>query len=177
MGHVYFPGLIGMNIPSGDEQTSMKKGFSYNTAIEFRPQYVNAMFFRFNYDALSNHYSAQPQRIPTNIVAGKLPASFFLLGAGYRRKIHRIGVYALLQPGLNTSSYDVATDLKTGYGITSKTEHNIAFKITSGMEYYIVDHFALIFEPAYYHLYSGRQGLVLNPNYIGFNFGFTTTLF
>lgn len=173
----YFPGLIGINVPSGDEQKSMRSGFTYNTAVEYRPQYVNAVFFRFNYDALSNHYDANPANVPTNIISGKLSSSFLLIGAGYRRKVKRIGFYALAEPGINFSSYDVATNLGQGIQITSRSKNGLAFKVTTGAEFYVVDHFALIFEPAYYHIFSPVKSPVLNPNYVGYNIGFTTTLF
>jgi hypothetical protein len=81
---IYFPGAIGINILSGDEQTSMRSGFSLVTAIEYRPKYTNAIFFRFNYDALSNKYNSFASQIPTNVTQGKLTANFFMLGLGYR---------------------------------------------------------------------------------------------
>jgi len=173
----FFPGLIGLNIPSGDEQTSIRAGFSLVTALEYRPKYTNNIFFRFNYDALSNKYKSFASQVPTNVTQGKISANFFLLGMGYRRQVNGIGIYALLQPGLNTSSYNTAANSATGVSIGNISNNHIAFKFSTGIEYYIVPHFALVAEPSFYHLLSKGSQPALNPNYISYNIGFTTTLF
>ncbi len=173
----YFPGGIGINIPSGDEQTSLKSGFTLNTAIEYRPTYTNAIFFRFNYDALSNRYKSFLNQIPTNVTRGKLAADFFMLGAGYRRKLNKVSIYALLQPGYNTSSYNIVTSDQSGVSVGNVSSNHLSTKISVGLEYYIVPHFALVFEPGYYHLFKTRSAYILNPDYVSYNIGFTTTLF
>jgi opacity protein-like surface antigen len=174
---IYFPGSIGLNIPSGDEQTSVKAGFSLTTAIEYRPRYTNNVFFRFNYDALSNNYKSFANQVPTNVTQGKLSADFFLLGIGYRRQVTKIGIYALFQPGLNTSSYSTATNGATGVTVGSISTNHFSFKFSTGVEYYVVPHFALVAETAFYHLMKNQSYTPLNPNYISYNIGFTTTLF
>lgn len=174
---IYFPGLIGINIPSGDEQVSMRSGFSLLTAIEYRPTYAGPLFLRFNYDALSNKYKSLASQIPTNVTRGKLTASFFLLGMGYRRHINNFGIYALFQPGLNSSGYNTASANETGVSVGVISSNHLAYKISAGFEYYIVPHFALVAEPAFYHLFNNRTAQILNPNYISYNIGFTTTLF
>jgi hypothetical protein len=174
---IFFPGMVGLNIPSGDEQTSIRPGFSLVTAIEYRPVYTNHIFFRFNYDALSNKYKSYAYQVPTNVTQGKLNANFFMLGVGYRRQISGIGIYALLQPGLNTSSYNTVSNTATGVAVGSVSNSHVAFKFSTGIEYYIVPHFALVAEPSFYHLQPNHNGLTLNPNYISYNIGFTTTLF
>lgn len=173
----YFPGLIGIGVPSGDEQTSMKTGFALTTACEYRPVYINSYFFRFNYDNISNKYYNLNSPIPTNVKRGKLSSNFFLLGVGYRRKFQRMGAYLLLQPGYNTSNYTVVNYSENStIAIGSSSSNHFSGKLCGGIEYYIVPHFALVFEPAYYHLFHGNN-YVLNPNYISYNIGFTTTLF
>jgi len=174
----YFPGLIGMGVPSGDEQTSMKTGFTLNTACEYRPVYANSYFFRFNYDNISNKYYNMDSPIPTNVKRGKLSSNFFLLGVGYRRKFQRIGAYLLLQPGYNISNYTVVDySSNSTLAIGNASSNHFSGKLCGGVEYYIVPHFALVFEPAYYHLFPGNNSYILNPNYISYNIGFTTTLF
>lgn len=175
----YFPGLIGIGVPSGDEQTSMKTGTTLNTACEYRPVYINSYFFRFNYDDISNRYYTLNSPIPTNVKRGKLSSNFFLLGAGYRRKFQRIGAYILLQPGYNVSNYTVVNynKINSTIEIGSSSIDHFSGKLCGGIEYYIVPHFALVFEPAYYHLFPGNNSYILNPNYISYNIGFTTTLF
>jgi hypothetical protein len=174
---IFFPGLVGLNIPSGDEQTSIKSGFSLVTAIEYRPVYTNHIFFRFNYDALSNKYKSFAYQVPTNVTQGKLSANFFLLGVGYRRQVSGIGIYALLQPGLNTSSYNTVVNSTNGVSVGSISNSHVSFKFSTGIEYYIVPHFALVIEPSFYHLLPNHNGITLNPNYLSYNIGFTTTLF
>jgi hypothetical protein len=174
----YFPGLIGMGVPAGDEQTSMKTGFALNTACEYRPVYVNSYFFRFNYDNISNKYYNLDSPIPTNVKRGKLSSNFFLLGVGYRRKFQRLGAYLLLQPGYNISNYTVVNyNTNSSIAIGNASTNHFSGKLCGGIEYYIVPHFALVFEPAYYHLFPGNNSYVMNPNYISYNIGFTTTLF
>lgn len=174
---IYFPGLIGLNIPSGDEQTSIKSGFSVVTAIEYRPKYINHIFFRFNYDALSNKYKSYAYQVPTNVTQGKLSANFFLLGIGYRRQVNGVGIYALIQPGLNTTNYNTVSNTASGVSIGGVSNNHVAFKFSTGIEYYIVPHFALVAEPGFYHLLQNRNGFILNPNYLSYTIGFTTTLF
>ena len=173
----YFPGFIGIGIPSGDDQTSMQSGFCLNTAVEYRPVYANAFFFRFNYDNISNHYNSIVQPIPTNINHGKLSANFFLLGAGYRQKIDRLGVYFLAQPGYSNSVYDIVSTNTNGLTLGNTNSDHFGTKAAMGLEYYIVPHFALVLEPSYYHIFKTSRGFVLNPNYVCYSVGFTTTLF
>ena len=173
---IYFPGMVGINIPSGDEQTSMRSGFSLATALEYRPTYTNALFFRFNYDALSNKYKSFAYQVPTNVTEGKLSANFFLLGVGYRRHVSGIGIYALLQPGLNTSNYNNVINRTDGIYVGNVSNNHFSFKFSTGIEYYIVPHFALVAEPAFYHLFENHNRFIINPNYISYNIGFTTTL-
>ncbi|WP_161964424.1 outer membrane beta-barrel protein [Mucilaginibacter endophyticus] len=174
---LYFPGGVGVNIPSGDEQVSMKRGSVLNTAVEYRPTYINAVFFRFNYDALNNKYKSKAGEVPTNVTEGKLSAGFLLLGVGYRRKLNRLGIYALLQPGYNSSGYNNTSVNSNGITVGSVSTKHPAVKIAAGLEYYIVPHFALVLEPAYYHLYKARSQYILNPDYVSYSIGFTTTLF
>ena len=174
---LYFPGLIGIGIPSGDDQTSMQSGFSLNTAVEYRPIYADAVFFRFNYDNISSHYNNLAQPIPTNINHGKLSANFFLLGAGYRQKIDRLGVYFVAQPGYSNSVYDLVYSNASGFALSNTNSDHFSAKATMGVEYYIVPHFALVLEPSYYHIFKTSRGFVLNPNYVCYSVGFTTTLF
>ncbi len=174
---IFFPGAIGFNVPSGDEQTSMRSGVSLLTAIEYRPQYINDIFFRFNYDALSNKYQNPANPIPTNVTQGKLSADFFLLGVGYRHSIGKYAIYALGQPGFNLSSYSTASYNLTGITIGKTSSYNPAFKVSMGIEYYIVPHFALLIESGFYHSFETNHKIIQNPNYISYNLGFTTTLF
>ncbi|MDR3695326.1 MAG: outer membrane beta-barrel protein [Mucilaginibacter sp.] len=175
---IYFPGGIGLNIPSGDEQLSVRPGFSVITGVEYRPKYTNAIFFRFNYDALSNKYKSLPYQVPTNVIRGKLNADFFMLGVGYRRAISsKAAVYILGQPGISSSGYSSVSINSNGYSIMNVSAYHPAGKAAFGFEYYIVPHFALVAEPGYYHLFSGHGGFIINPNYVLYNIGFTTTLF
>ncbi len=174
---IYFPGSVGINVPSGIGQTSVRAGFSLITAIEYRPKYTNNIFFRFNYDALSNKYKSLSYQVPTNVTEGKVNANFFLLGVGYRHTIGGIGIYALLQPGLNTSGFNTVTNNLTGISVGSVNSNHLSFKFSTGVEYYIVPHFALVAEPSFYHLFPNTQGYTLNPNYLSYTIGFTTTLF
>jgi hypothetical protein len=174
---IFFPGAVGLNIPSGDEQTSIKAGFSLLTAIEYRPHYTDNIFFRFNYDVLSNKYISLPSRIPTNVTQGKLSASFLVLGVGYRHSVGRYAIYALAQPGFNLSSYSRVSDNSTGISISNVSRDHPALKFSTGIEYYIVPHFALVAEPGFYHSFEVRHGFILNSNYLSYNIGFTTTLF
>lgn len=172
-----FPGMIGIGIPSGDDQTSMHTGFALNTALEYRPVYTNSYFYRFNFDNISNQYHAVDVSVPTNVKYGKLNTDFFLLGAGYRRTVKFLKLYFLIQPGYNISNYEVVGPLNSAYSINNVSRHYFSEKLSFGAEYYIVPHFALVFEPSYYHLFSINNASILNPNYVSVNIGFTTTLF
>jgi len=173
----FFPGLIGIGVPSGDEQTSMKSGFAINTALEYRPTYTNAFFYRLNFDNISNKYFDNTSLIPTNVKYGKLNTDFFMLGAGYRRKFKTISAYFLLQPGYNISTYNQVGAYQSTLAINTVSKGYFSEKAAIGIEYYIVPHFALIMEPAYYHIFPIHSAYILNPNYLSYNIGFTTTLF
>ena len=89
----YFPGSIGICFPISNGYIRLNNGLSINTAIEYRPTYSNDVFFRIDYDALSNSYTSHLQDIPTNIVQGKLSTGFLVAGAGYRRNFKKWGFY------------------------------------------------------------------------------------
>ena len=173
---LFFPGDVGLNIPFGYQSASLKPGFALTTAIEYRPVYINAIFFRFNYDVLSNSYESGTEPVPTNVSKGKLSTNFFMLGAGYRRKVKRTGIYGVVQPGYGSNSYNTTVANNTGTTVGSVSISHPSVKLSAGIEYYIVPHFALVFEPAYYHLFNNGSGYILNHNYVSFNLGFTTTL-
>ncbi|WP_183577588.1 hypothetical protein HDF18_11025 [Mucilaginibacter sp. X5P1] len=173
----YFPALIGVGIPLDNDHTILKHGSILNTALEFRPVYINAFFFRFNYDALNNSYASPMVNLPTNVVKGKLSANFFVAGAGYRWQFKKIGVYALLQPGLGTRYFNRAVLTPDGISIDNITNSSFSVKTSTGIEYYIVKHFALIAEPSFYKLFSGRGFNNSHSQISSISIGITTTLF
>lgn len=173
---LFFPGDVGINIPFGYHNATLKPGFALTTALEYRPTYINAIFFRFNYDVLSNNYESGTTPIPTNVTKGKISTTFFMLGAGYRQKVKRAGIYALIQPGYGSTSYNITSLNTTGVTVGNVSSGHLSVKVSAGVEYYIVPHFALVLEPAYYRLFNSGSGYSLNNNFVSFNLGFTTTL-
>lgn len=173
---IYFPALVGLNFTTnGNAELYIKKGITLNTAIEYRPTYVNSLFYRFNYDALTDHYHDRAHRLHSNVKQGTLHTTFFDLGTGYRRKFKKIGLYLLLQPGIAIQSFDQVAVVNNGYSLTQVKENSANLKITTGAEYYIVPHFAIIAEPAYYRLFNGDNKI--GNSVFGISVGFTTTLF
>jgi len=173
----YFPALIGVGIPLDNDNTVLKHGSILNTALEFRPVYVNAFFFRLNYDALNNSYVSPIINLPTNVVRGKVSATFFLAGGGYRWQFRNLGIYALLQPGLGIRNFNKAIVTNDGVFINNVTNDSFSTKTSVGFEYYIVKHFALIAEPSFYKLYSGRGFNNTHSQVSSLSIGITTTLF
>ena len=172
----YFPGMIGVNLHLYDQHQHYKRGFVLNTAMEYRPD-NNPVFFRFNYDGISSSYRSDSGPYQqTNVQSGTLHVNYFVLGAGYRKKVKGIGWYLLAQTGLEQRNYDVVSGTTTGYTIKQVSKTQPAFKLAGGFEYYLAPHFALVAEPAYYpnliqHRYTSSAGNLT------FSIGFTTTLF
>ena len=102
----YFPGSLGISLPFRNIHTHLNDGLVVNTAIEYRPTYINDIFYRIDYDALSNNYISYVPTIPTNIIKGKLTTDFIVIGAGYRKKFNKWGFYGLIQPGLGIHSFE-----------------------------------------------------------------------
>ena len=173
----YFPALIGIGIPLDNDNTILKHGSILNTALEFRPVYANAFFFRFNYDALNNSYVSPMINLPTNVVRGKVSASFFLAGCGYRWQFKTLGVYTILQPGLGMRAFNKAIVTNDGVAIENVTSDSFSVKTSVGFEYYIVKHFALIAEPSFYKLFSERGFNNSHSQVSALSIGITTTLF
>jgi len=173
----YFPALIGIGIPLDNDHTILKNGSILNTALEFRPIYTNAFFFRLNYDALNNSYVSAPINLPTNVVKGKVSATFFLAGCGYRWQFKNLGIYTLVQPGLGMRNFNKAIVTDEGIAIEDVTKDSFSTKTSVGFEYYIVKHFALIAEPSFYKLYSGRGFNNTHSQVSSLSVGITTTLF
>lgn len=173
---LYFPGGIGYNAVNSDANgIAFKNGISLNTGAEYRPKYINAVFYRFNYDVLNSSYTHN-SFINTNVSNGKFTSNCFVLGAGYRMSYKGIGLYSLVQPGLINHGYDKVTYLSNNeLTVSSATQHNAIIKLAAGVEYYIVPHFALVLEPSYYQNLSNKSNLT--PSFFNINIGFTTTLF
>lgn len=172
----YFPGGIGYNVVNSDAGgIAFKNGFSLNTGAEYRPKYITAIFYRFNYDVLNSGYTNN-NIINTNVTNGKFTSNCFILGAGYRANYIGIGIYGLLQPGIISHGYEKVTSLPNNeITVSNATQHNAILKAGVGVEYYIVPHFALVLEPSYYQNLSSKTNLT--PSYFNINIGFTTTLF
>lgn len=171
----YFPALIGLNIPDNDNGFKTNSGFNLNTAVEYRPMYTNAMFYRFNYDAVGNKYLAKASAAPTNAIKAKMQISFFNIGVGYRVKIKRMNWYVLAQPGLALTTFNKVLPLNNNFEVTQVNTRNFNLKLCLGAEYYIVPHFAIIAEPSFYRLTGGAT--LPNNSIFNINIGFTTTLF
>jgi hypothetical protein len=173
---LYFPGGIGYNAVNSDASCiAFKNGFSLNTGAEYRPKYINAVFYRFNYDVLNSSYTHN-SFINTNVSNGKFTSNCFVLGAGYRMSYKGMGLYALTQPGLISHGYNKVTYLPNNeFTVSNATQHNAIMKLAAGVEYYIAPHFALVLEPSYYQNLSNKSNLT--PSFFNINIGFTTTLF
>jgi hypothetical protein len=178
MSKFYFPGQLGLSFPYDDDQKlNLKKGFMLTTALEFRPVDGNALFIRFNYDAITNHYQEVYLNSPTNVNTGKLSSSIFSLGLGYRHKAGIFKLFALLQPGLGINNYDKVNFNTATISVEQVSRRHLSFKITAGAEYYLAEHFALTIEPSYFYLSPRGNYRLLNPQSLNLSLGFTTTLF
>ncbi|WP_295719511.1 outer membrane beta-barrel protein [Mucilaginibacter sp.] len=178
MSKFYFPGQLGLSFPHVDDQKlNLKKGFMLTTALEFRPVDGNALFIRFNYDAITNHYQEVYLNSPTNVNTGKLSSSIFSLGLGYRHKAGIFKLFGLLQPGLGINNYDKVNFNTETITVEQVSRRHLSFKITAGAEYYLAEHFALTIEPSYFYLSPRGNYRLLNPQSLNLSLGFTTTLF
>ncbi|MFC0514928.1 outer membrane beta-barrel protein [Mucilaginibacter angelicae] len=173
----YFPGGVGYSFPFGNPALDLKKSFMLTTAFEFRPREGNAFFIRFNYDAINSHYKQVYQNSPTNVNTGKLTSSIFSLGAGYRHKAGIFRVFGLLQPGIGVNSYDRVKITPETIIIEPVSRNHLSLKLTTGIEYYLAEHFALTVEPSYFYLAPRGNYRLLNPQSMNISIGFTTTLF
>ena len=173
----YFPGSIGICFPISNGYIRLNNGLSINTAIEYRPTYSNDVFFRIDYDALSNSYTSHLQDIPTNIVQGKLSTGFLVAGAGYRRNFKKWGFYGILQPGLGIHSFERAVSTPNGVMLNNVSNTRFALKADVGLEYYINHHFAAVFDPSFYKIFSHNGFNTTHSQFGGFNIGITTTIF
>ena len=173
----FFPNSIGLSVPFRSSNTSLRGGFAINAGVEFRPKYVNSIFFRLDLDILSNGYTSYVQNLPTHIIQGKLSSDFILTGVGYRQKISNWAIYAEELPGLGMRSYDRATIYSNGVIITRATNDSFASKSALGVEYYIKQHFDIFFEPSYYKFFT-RQGFSSSRSQLmGFTIGVATARF
>ncbi|WP_426671073.1 hypothetical protein ACPPVU_07535 [Mucilaginibacter sp. McL0603] len=172
----YFPGSIGISMPFENIHTRLYNGLAINTAIEYRPTYINDIFFRINYDALNNNYTSFVSTIPTNIIHGKLSTDFIIAGPGYRKKFGRWALYGLIQPGLGIHTFERAVSTSGGVIINNISSYNLATKIDIGMEYYITRHFAAVFDPSFYKLFNNNGFNTSNSRFTGFNIGLATTI-
>lgn len=172
----YFPGSIGLSVPFRNIHTRLKDGFAVNTAFEYRPTYINDLFFRIDYDALNNNYTSYVHTIPTNITKGRLSTDFVVIGVGYRQKFGKWGLYGLLQPGLGIHSFERAIVNQDGIFLSNVTNNSPALKADIGIEYYIARHFAVVFDPSYYKLFSGGGFNTSHSRFMGLNIGITTTI-
>jgi hypothetical protein len=173
----YLPGGVGISFPFGNPALDLKKSFMLTTAFEFRPKEGNAFFIRFNYDAINSHYKQVYQNSPTSVNTGKLTSSIFSLGVGYRHKAGIFRVFGLLQPGLGVNSYDRVVITPETITIEPISRNHLSFKLTTGIEYYLAEHFALTVEPSYFYLSPRGNYRLLNPQSMNISVGFTTTLF
>ena len=173
----YFPGSLGISCPLVNNHTTLNEGLSINTAIEYRPTYSNDVFFRIDYDALNNNYTSFTRAIPTNIIKGKLSTNFLIIGAGYRCNFGKWGIYGILEPGLGIHSFARAVDTPNGVVLNNITNTRTALKGDIGIEYYITRHFAAVFDPSLYQIFS-KSGFNSSHSQFGaLNIGITTTIF
>ena len=173
----YFPGSIGINIPFEDIHTHLDNGLALNTAVEYRPTYINDIFYRIDFDALNNNYTSFVRTIPTNIVEGKLSTDFLMIGAGYRSQFGKWGLYVLIQPGLGIHSFERAVNTPNGVVLNSVTSTSPSVKVDVGVEYYITRHFAAVFDPSFYKLLSNSGFNTSHSRFTAFNIGITTSIF
>lgn len=174
---IYFPGSIGLNVPFDNSRINLKTGVILTTALEYRPVNGNAVFIRFNYDAIHNHYQQVYADSLTNVNTGKLSTNIFSLGLGYRRKVGKIRLFGILQPGLAINSYDRVNFNPQAITVDQISRKHFSIKLTGGMEYYLAEHFALTLEPSYFYLSAHGNYRLLNPQSLNLSVGFTTTLF
>jgi hypothetical protein len=173
----YFPGSLGFGFPLTNGHTHLNNGLTINSAIEYRPTYSNDVFFRIDYDALNNSYTSYLQNIPTNIVQGKLSTDFLTAGAGYRRNFGKWALYGILQPGLGMHSFNLAISTPNGVMLRTISNTRAALKADIGIEYYIAHHFAAVFDPSLYKIFS-HSGFNTSHSQLGaFNIGITTAIF
>lgn len=179
MSKFYFPGAIGLSQPIDNTKIDldMQAGLMINTALEFRPTEGNAVFYRFNYDAITNHYKEVYLSSPTNVNTGKLSSSIFSLGVGYRHKAGAVKLFGLLQPGIGINGYERVNFNTQTITVDQVSRRHLSFKISAGAEYYLAEHFALTIEPSYFYLSPRGNYQLLNPQSINLSIGFTTTLF
>jgi hypothetical protein len=173
----YFPGSIGVSIPAENNHTQLSSGIALTTAIEYRPTYIDDIFYRFDFDVHNNNYNSYVPTIPTNIIKGKLSTDFLVFGAGYRGKVGKWGIYGLVQPGLGIHSFNRAVYTPDGVVLNNVTSSAFAVKIDFGIEYYITRHFALTFDPAFYKLLSHKGFNNSHSSFTAFNIGITTSIF
>lgn len=173
----YFPGSIGLGFPLTNGHTHLNNGLTVNTAVEYRPTYGNDVFFRIDYDALNNNYTSHLQNIPTNIVEGKLSTDFLVAGAGHRTNFGKWAFYGILQPGLGIHSFNMAITTPNGVMLRTISNNRLALKIDAGIEYYIAHHFAAVFDPAFYKIFSHKGFNTSHSQFGAFNIGITTSIF
>jgi hypothetical protein len=174
----YFPNSLGASVPFNNDFTHLKTGLAINAGIEYRPQYMDAFFFKVDLDILSNNYTSYVHNVATNIIQGKLASDFILSGAGYRKKLGRCAVYAEVLPGLGMRSFDRANINSSGVEISRVTNDSFAAKGSLGLEYYLKQHFDIFFEPAFYKYFShGGFNDSARTQLLGFNVGVATARF
>ena len=173
----YFPGSVGIGYPLSNGHTRLNNGLSINTAIEYRPTYSNDVFFRIDYDALNNNYTSFAPTIPTNIIKGKLSTDFLVIGAGYRGNFGKWAIYGIIQPGLGIHSFVRAVSMPNGIVLNNVINTHLAVKGDIGIEYYITRHFAAVFDPSLYKIFSNSGFSISHSKFGAFNIGITTSIF
>lgn len=171
---LYFPGSIGIDTHFNGTELNYKTGIVINTGAEYRPDFT-PIFFRFDYDAITSRYTGNTNAdLPTNVKNGTLHLNYFVTGLGYRKRSKLLGWYTVIQAGLEQRTYDRAIVNTYGYTINQISKKTLGVKLSTGGEYYVAEHFALVLEPAYYP--GSTQHGSSNKSF-SLSIGFTTTLF
>ncbi len=173
--HLYFPFDFGYSIT---KNASMQPSLLVKTGVEYRINKTKGLFFRFNYDNHRNGYKIDFSTA-TNVTEGKLPFTYFSIGAGWRSDGKRIKGFGLIQPGISYYQYGTITGNTGTYKIDSHTSYSPLVKTTLGMEYYLdrEQTVALTIETNYYSLMKSSDYWGAKFSFLAFSFGLTTTLF
>lgn len=176
--HLFFPFSYGYNLPILRSQDDLKVDYIFSSSVEYRFKKCDGTFIKFNYDVLNNQYHYEDTaKLKTNVSDGKLSASVFVLGTGYRKYLsEKWAITASGQAGIVLFSYPIVPKNTTYLQVQSKSETGFSVRSGIGVEYYIFANIAINFEAMYYYApVTFIQGK--DYNVLAFKLGVVTAFF
>jgi hypothetical protein len=172
--NLYFPNSYGLCMPFN--YNYLRNSAVLSNEFEYRFENKTPIFIRFSIDNSTYQYEI-PINNRTNVLKSELKANSYYFGFGIKKKFEKYRFTGQLQIGELEFKYPIINTLNNNIEVDFLKDNCVGFKTCLGVEYYIFDDFAILFE-AYYCI-SPSSSIFCKSTYqtVGIKFGITTTLF